>query len=141
MIKKVMFVGRATAETTPGWSDWAIISISEPDSASGEAKLMGEWHSVHRLDFHDIETEIPGKNYLLMTQSQRKQIVDFVHKVAPEVQGIVVHCPAGISRSAAVAKWIAEVYDLPFNHEYDRFNKHVYNLLVEACHYSSKKAN
>jgi len=127
-----MFVGRATAETTPGWCNWGMISISEPDSAFGEAKLLSGWHSVHRSDFHDIEVEIEEEPYVLMTPQHALEIVNFVHTLAPQVEGIMVHCRAGISRSAAVVKWIATTYQLPFNHEYDRYNKHVYALLTEA---------
>jgi len=132
MINKILFVGRATAETTTGWDSWAMISISEPVSAFGEAKLMPGWHAVHRLEFHDIEAEMLGEPYVLMDQQQALELVNFVHNVASDVEGVIVHCRAGISRSAAVAKWITEEYGINFNHEYPQYNKHVYQLLVEA---------
>ena len=132
MINKTLFVGRATAETTTGWDNWAMISISDPVSAFGEAKLMPGWHSVHRLEFHDIEIEMPDEPFDLMSEQQAQELVNFVHEMATEVEGIIVHCRAGISRSAAVAKLIAESYGIKFNHEYPNYNKHVYKLLVEA---------
>jgi len=49
-----------------------------------------------------------------------------------EVEGVLVHCHAGISRSAAVAKWIAEKYELPYPERYMLYNKHVYRTLREA---------
>jgi len=67
-----------------------------------------------------------------MTPQHALEIVNFVQAIAPNVEGIMVHCKAGISRSAAVAKWIAEIYQLPFNHAYDYYNKHVYKMLSEA---------
>jgi predicted protein tyrosine phosphatase len=67
--------------------------------------------------------------------------VDFVHRVAPKVVGIVVHCHAGISRSGAVAKWIAEQYKLDFNQDYQLFNKHVYRQLVEAEQRTKKNSD
>lgn len=132
MINKILFVGRATAETTTGWDHWAMISISEPVSALGEAKLLKGWNAVHRLEFHDIEVEMPDEPYVLLDELQAQELVNFVRSVASEVEGIIVHCRAGISRSAAVAKWIAETYEIEFNHEYPHYNKHVYRLLVEA---------
>ncbi|HOY70273.1 MAG TPA: dual specificity protein phosphatase family protein [Methylotenera sp.] len=132
MLNKTMFVGRATAETTPGWNNWAIISISEPDSAFGEAKLLDGWHALHRSEFHDIEVEMLYEPNVLMTPQHALEIVSFVNAIAPNVEGIMVHCKAGISRSAAVAKWIATAYKLQFNHEYSYYNKHVYNMLTEA---------
>jgi predicted protein tyrosine phosphatase len=129
-LQKVMFVGRATAETTYGWDNWAIISITEPathHTEANEAKLMDGWQLVHRSAFFDlVEERWP---YSLMTYEDAFQIVNFVNKNAKKVEGIMVHCKAGISRSAAVAKWISLVYDLPFNHEYEHYNWHVYKLL------------
>ena len=61
-----------------------------------------------------------------------KESVEFVRLVAPNVEGILVHCKAGISRSAAVAKWICERFDLPFSDRYTQFNQHVYTMLVTA---------
>jgi predicted protein tyrosine phosphatase len=132
MLKKVMFVSRPEAEKMPGWGDGAIISITEPDA--GEAALMEGWHAVHRVVFHDTE---PGKVNritvaVVMTEAHAIDIARFVRTVAPDVNTIVVHCKGGISRSAAVAKWIAEAYNLPFDHRYSSFNKHVHRLLVNA---------
>jgi protein-tyrosine phosphatase len=131
MINKTIFVGRATAETTHGWHNWAIISITEP-GLNDAAKLLSGWHSVLRCEFFDFEAEMAQRPFMLMTNKEAEAIVEFVHAAAPNVEGILIHCKAGISRSAAVAKWIAQAYQLPFNHEYDRYNKHVFNLLIDA---------
>lgn len=132
MVSKVIFVGRATAETTPGWQDWAVVSITEP-GFPGEAKLMPGWHSVCRVHFHDVDPAIPcGEPHQLMNEADAMKITQFVREVAPGVDGILVHCKAGVSRSAAVAKWIATQYNVPFNHDYDRYNKYVYDMLVKA---------
>lgn len=125
-----MFVGRYSAETCGPWEDWAVISLTEPYSADGQAKLADGWHSVLRVEFHDITEE--EEPYELMSSDHAKQIVDFVRRVAPEVEGIIVHCRAGISRSAAVAKWICGQYRIPFSRRYDKWNKHVYELLCKA---------
>jgi predicted protein tyrosine phosphatase len=133
MIKRVIFLSRIAAENIIGWHDWAVISISEPNSAFGEAKLDESWFAIQRVSFHDT---VPGVQYdekhELMAEKHARKIVDFVRLVSPEIEGIVVNCKAGISRSAAVAKWIAATYDLPFNHSYGFFNKHVFSLLNEV---------
>ena len=132
MVTKVIFVGRSTAETTPGWQDWAVVSITEP-GFPGEAKLMPGWNSVCRVHFHDVDPAIPcGEPHTLMNEQDAMKITQFVREVAPGVDGILVHCKAGVSRSAAVAKWIARQFDVPFNHTYDRYNKYVYNMLIKA---------
>lgn len=132
MVSKVIFVGRATAETTPGWQDWAVVSITEP-GFPGEAKLLPGWHSVCRVHFHDVDPAIPsGEPHTLMNEADALKITQFVREVASGVDGILVHCKAGVSRSAAVAKWIARQFDVPFNHEYDKYNKYVFDMLVKA---------
>jgi len=132
MIERVMFVSRTAAENTVGIPDWAVVSISEPDGAFGMARLLPGWYAIHRVAFHDIDAEIRDEAYVLMNVGQAADIVAFVESVAPHVSGILVHCKAGISRSAAVAKWIAERYRLQFNHDYSVYNRHVYRLLLEA---------
>lgn len=126
-----MFVSRPTAEKMPGWIDGAIISITEPDVE--EADLMQGWYAIHRAVFHDAEPQKVIRDPLIvMTAKHAEDIVNFVHTVAPNVKTIVIHCKGGISRSAAVAKWIAEAYELPFNEGYILYNKHVYRQLVNA---------
>ncbi len=103
MIERVMFVSRTAAENTPGWADGAVVSISEPDSAFGQAKLMQGWYAIKRADFHDADPQRGcDEPHVLMNEGHAIEIVDFVHSIAPHVQTILVHCKAGISRSAAV---------------------------------------
>jgi hypothetical protein len=139
MLKKVMFVGRFSAETCGPWPDFAMISLGEPDAAEGAPKIQDGWRDVLRLSFHDItpDTLDIESAYTLMSDADAQKIVEFVKKVAPEVEGIIVHCRAGISRSAAVAKWICSEYQIPFNRHYDRYNDYVYRLMVLAAAGSS----
>lgn len=130
---KVGFCSRQSAEALEPQPDWAVISLNEPDTFDGSARLQQGWHSVLQLMFHDTT---PAREYeevvAHMTAEDARQIVEFVRRVAPEVEGILVHCRAGVSRSAAVAKWISGAYRIPFDRHYKQFNKHVYALLIEA---------
>lgn len=132
MIEKVKFIGIREAKTMPGWSGAAMISITQPHGL--EANLMEGWHSVYRVTFHDVDPEnIKTKKVRFpITDNQALSIVNFVKAVSPEVKTIVVHCGGGISRSAAVAKWIATKYSLSFDDNYDRYNKYVFNALLKA---------
>ena len=131
MLNKVMFVNRNAAENTPGFKDWALISITELSTT--KATLLDGWYAIHRSEFDD---EIPqqgmSKSIVLMTPIHAMEIVDFVYSTAPHVEGLMVHCKAGVSRSAAVAKWIANTFKLPFNNNYTAYNKYVYHQLNEA---------
>jgi hypothetical protein len=61
-----------------------------------------------------------------------RAIIEFVTRCNDEkVEGILVHCYAGISRSAAVAKWVSERHGQSFPAEYAEYNKHVYTTLLE----------
>jgi hypothetical protein len=133
MLNRAMFVGRYSAETCGPWSDFAMISIGEPAASEGDPQIQEGWHDVLRLSFHDV---LPNQNvdgaYTLMTAEDADQIVEFVRRVAPNVQGIIVHCRAGISRSAAVVKWISSEYKIPFNNKYRKYNDYVFRLMVVA---------
>jgi predicted protein tyrosine phosphatase len=136
VLRQVQFCSRKDAEAMPARRNWAVISITEPVSAFGPAKLQEGWHLVLRLEFHDID--VHEEPYVMMSQEMAKQIVDFARDMAQEVEGILVHCNAGVSRSAAIALWIADEFDLPFNRAYQLHNKHVYKLLREAAHGESQ---
>ncbi len=125
MLRSVMFCGRAEAKAEIPRQDWAVISIGE--WGSDPAELQEGWHSILRLEFHDIDAEL--EPYDLFSEVQARRIIQFVKEIEPEVSGILVHCRAGISRSAAVAKWIAETYGLRFPESYSLYNKHVYKML------------
>ena len=65
MINSTKFVNRVIAEITPGQNSMAMISITEPFTAFGIAKLKDGWHSVLRLEFHDIEIPVFDAPYVL----------------------------------------------------------------------------
>lgn len=48
------------------------------------------------------------------------QMRQFILALRPmsQIETLIVHCHAGKSRSAAVAKFAAEMFDLPFDHAY-----------------------
>jgi len=126
-LQKVIYTGQQSAEEIQGLPDWAVISITDPWYS---ANLKAGWHDILRLEFHDIDlyTEL----YVLFNQQQARDIIRFVGNCHDAgVNGVVVHCKAGISRSAAVAKWIAENYNLAFPDGYTLYNKQVYRVLQE----------
>ena len=124
-LKTVLFCDQKTAERNAGQPDWAIISITQ----IGGAGLHPGWLDVLRLEFHD--TDIKDDPFAF-NPLHAMLVSDFVEQVKEQgAVGILVHCYAGVSRSAAVAKWIAARNDLPFNDRYQLYNRHVYNVLHE----------
>jgi hypothetical protein len=123
----VIFLSRKEAESSVN-PNWAVISISGLDPA----RLKEGWRSILRLEFDDIDPDpkalFAEDPYILFSNEHARQIIKFAHQCNDEgVEGIVVHCHAGISRSAAVAKWISERFDLDFPSGYMLYNCHVYD--------------
>ena len=133
-IKHVQYKSRMDAEAAPANPRWAVISLNEPDAYDGFAQITQGWHSVLKLSFHDVTPDSHGldESITICCEQHAREIVEYVRRVAPEVDGILVHCRAGVSRSAAVAKWISGEYRIPFDRNYKMFNKHVYQLLIAA---------
>lgn len=83
------------------------------------------------LQFQDLDVE--QGNDRCITQEQAKQIVDIVRN-NPDATHFKVHCFVGVSRSAAIAKFIDEFYELdePELRDYKVYNKLVFNKLKAA---------
>jgi predicted protein tyrosine phosphatase len=129
-LKQVVYVSRRDAEGKAGIPNWAIISISDPFHYP--ASLRGNWHSILRLEFSDIERE--QKFASLFSAKDANAIIDFAVKANAEgCEGVLVHCKAGISRSAAIAKWIAAEYKISSEYTFDGYNQHVFSTLCETA--------
>lgn len=139
-ITKVEFCGREQAEDTPGRPDTAVISITDP---GGTAKLQDGWGAVLRVAFMDYDLDsmvspwLRGqaeKSGLAPTALHAVQIVNFVwHPPRPSITKLLVHCEAGVSRSAAVALWAWEQFGLVIRPaDVHRHNRYLYRLLNEA---------
>jgi len=116
-IVRIAITNRAVAEkvSAPIKTPHAIISITDPDSdlptfAPNENRIGILFLQFYDLD--DISDQMEPKNaeeYLaqfghgLFKDRQAAEIVDFVEGIKDKVKGILVHCHAGVSRSAAVA--------------------------------------
>jgi predicted protein tyrosine phosphatase len=124
MLKTILFCDKPTAERNEGQPDWAVISIT---GFAQSASLRDGWLDVLRLEFYDTDDKDTIFSFNVL---QADQINRFVDKVKEQgAAGILVHCHAGVSRSAAVAKWIARREGLPFNDRYELYNKLVYSVL------------
>ena len=146
MIKSVFFISKAVAEqiTNPEKTS-AIISIVEPNETRN---LSPDWVNKLELDFHDTDAtanngetwsllKVENEQYTKFNKTMAIQVIDFINKLHKQKDRInlAVHCHAGISRSASVAKFVAEVYELPFNHNYSLYNKFVFSVLRQAYYH------
>lgn len=128
MIKGVTFVSREVAEDMMPTTEVGMISLTDPGSRL--AALRKGWGAVLKLRFHDIDKQ--WQNYVMMSVDQARELLEWMEKHEDHLEGIVVHCEQGISRSAAVAKFLRERYELPVDEPDVLFhNKHVYRLLSD----------
>jgi len=141
---RVDFCSKRMAEEAEPDPSVAVISITNYKDPS--ANLKPGWLAVLRVQFDDID---PGRNispflkadmlsvYRPMTEEQAEEILGFADVMVGsfnEATGILVHCEMGVSRSAAVAKFLRERYGLPEDEPDERFhNPHVYRLLKQAA--------
>ena len=118
---------QAAACATAARPDWAVISITCVGDAP--APLQEGWRALLRIAFDDVDVAITEGDGRLFGASHAAAILAFADEVAPSVKGILVHCHAGISRSAAVAKFLAERLNAPFPDKYAVYNRRVYSTL------------
>lgn len=132
MIRSVDFISRLKAEALPERGDLAIISISEPEVDPAVLKLSEDM--ILRTVFHDVD---PGNDtassWMLFDESHARHVIDFVRRIHddPRLFDLVIHCKAGISRSAALALFAADDTgcDFPRKLFAGLANKHILSTL------------
>ena len=89
-----------------------------------------------RLEFHDAD---PGHmnadkalGYKLFNDDHAAEVLKFLKKHEDDTYDVIVYCEAGISRSAAVSKFISIIYGLEFPENYSLYNKHVFSTLMRV---------
>ena len=80
----------------------AIISITDTDKADVifEKNEINRIRAILKLKFDDVERD--SKDLHCITKEDAESIVKFVNKNKNKVDKFIVHCEAGVSRSAGV---------------------------------------
>ena len=105
---------RAVRPTLAGYRD--ILRMEFVDVAEEQFGLAsGTWPPEPTLEEHEKFSGLIGER--IPTHSDATAIRAFLdkHHAAPESIAVLVHCFAGASRSAAVAKWASAAYDVPID--------------------------
>jgi predicted protein tyrosine phosphatase len=123
-----------------------MIRITDPRNDFPPLKDNPNRVAVLELKFYDLdgnkvaadwsEEDINKYGHGLFTMDQAVQIVDFIQTHNPDK--VIVHCDAGISRSAGVAAAIAKVItgsdEVIFNDNRYIPNRYVYRKLLDSFH-------
>lgn len=126
-MRKVTFLSQAAIELVK--EPHYVISIGDKGF---DVNFQASHKDVLKLEFDDIEQHIAG--YDLFDYVHGRKILDYI-KIIPDGELLLIHCQAGISRSAAVAKYLNTycnfflVLDYPCCGLTDRYNGHVYGVL------------
>lgn len=134
-------LGKTQAENFTYQDDWACISIISPESREPDF-ICNRLSGIIRLSFHD--SDISDEGMQIITDEQSLEIVKFVETFYDKVPLIVVHCEAGISRSAAVAAAFTNLYGGSDSHFFRFFhpNMTVYSSIRKAyLNYVGEKEN
>ena len=124
---------------TPGLIEYpeksdTYAAISIQDTYGGgfgfELKKNKYCKDVLTLYFDDIEEPEHGSR--LISFGQAAAIVKFIKAHESDVDTLVIHCFAGVSRSRAVGVFAREVLELPPAADETGYNEYVYAILHRA---------
>ncbi|KWU23411.1 hypothetical protein AS149_37110 [Burkholderia cenocepacia] len=119
-----MYVSRSAAVYQEGNPDTIIISIH---SSFGEpASLREGWRDKLVLAFDNVETL--SHRLTRFGRNDAEAVIAYLRRHENEAKHVLVHCDEGTSRSPAIAKFVAEVYELPFK-AVEKYNHWVYDAL------------
>lgn len=112
---------------------YIIISITDIGSEDNEFGENSCLKAVLRLKFNDVDRVFEGA----MSEENARCIVEFVDRYKEEVDLIVVHCEAGMSRSsgvcAALMKWLCDDDSYVFDNSFYRPNMNCYRKVINAA--------
>jgi predicted protein tyrosine phosphatase len=119
-----------------GDAPYAMISIlGNPDE---QIKLEDDPKRIFylRMNFDDLDEDIEPEKYHLFNEDDAKEILAFAKKAKNNIDALIVHCEAGISRSPAVGLALAQLLDTQnqdrIKHRFPLYNKHVYNTIIKT---------
>jgi predicted protein tyrosine phosphatase len=132
MINKIAFISEYQAtQTKPGDND-VMISITDGHDADLEYG-WNEGDNLLRVCFHDYDgTEdwISDKYYIPFDDTRANTIREFIENYhsSNKQHSLIVHCFAGVSRSAAIAKYASDITGVNIT-PHPNYNRRVYSML------------
>ena len=113
-----------------------IISITDPLGSLNTFAQNQNIVSICRVQFDDVTRENAAPDDILMNVQDAQKIRDYVRAYMDKVECIIVHCEAGISRSAgvmaAIQKYLLGDDSAIFNSNLYLPNEHCYRMMTSA---------
>lgn len=131
---------RSLARVTTHEEPYAVISITEPQLKHPQLAPSPCCKAILCLNFSDISVALPAlrgttAHIAAFTPEMARQIVGFVQEQRRVgVNLLIVHCEAGMSRSAGIATALSQFYNYDETHflVHYRPNAYVRRLVLEA---------
>lgn len=127
-MKNIVVMSREKAKKFKCEDNWAAISVSSKSDMFPELDASKR-QGLLQLCFDDISFPhtIP-KGLKLFNLELAREVVDFVNLHENNIETLLVHCEAGLSRSPAIAAAISEIFEIGSAEFY--FEKYMPNILV-----------
>jgi predicted protein tyrosine phosphatase len=113
-----------------------IVSITDPDKNINTFADNDNIVSICRVQFDDTEPDCMLNGEIVMTEKDAEKIKNFIFTFKDKVECIIVHCEAGISRSAgvmaAIQKFLIGDDSAIFNAFRFCPNMHCYRMTLNA---------
>ena len=135
VLGKILVLPQTAAESFRYNKPWACISVRGSNSIFTPRINDNNRVGLLSLIFDDIEHLPQGSSNILFNASHANSIWEFVDKVWQRTDLLMVHCAAGISRSAAISQVISETYQPDYVKYYGQLyrpNKLVHRILKET---------
>ncbi len=134
-MKNIQIMSKSNAQKLsykPDIEDCIVISITDVEDTINKFHNNPKIKSILRLQFDDVDK---GK-LNCMTEDDANKIINFVDRYINSVDTIIVHCGAGVSRSAGVAAALMLILNGSdkdvFNNGKYRPNMTCYRLVLES---------
>jgi len=131
---KIKVLSREQFEEFTSDEKYIVISITDPNSE--EVESQHDYFAMLSLSFYDLDkdTEVFPYSRFMFKDDDAHQILDFVKSFRYLVDLCVVHCEAGISRSAGVAGALAKIFNEDDKYYFDHYlpNMLVYSKILKV---------
>jgi predicted protein tyrosine phosphatase len=135
MLTAVYFLSLYQAQKVAGRHDAVVVSIHDrhftPTLQPGFRGVLTLYFDYYDIDRDDVVENVDpfDLGHAIALRVWLKQ-----HRKSPDSIILIIHCHAGISRSAAIAWWVHREFEVPLHTQYPAhyLNRHVLRVLNPA---------